>query len=184
MFLYFALFLFTVVLIINVWLVARFIKSRGHNPPFIPSFGKLKTEILSRASDFLAQHPEAITTDLGCGSGTLLIPLAKKFPNHQFVGYEWDIVPYVLATYKTKKLPNVTILRRDFFEEDLSRYSLVLCYLGTTIEDKMGKKLNTELSKDSLVIAEISKLSVLKLKEEISVSHGPVKTKIYLYNPA
>ena len=168
---------------INIWLITRFIKSHGHNPPFIPSFGKLKTEIIKQASVFLAQHPKALTTDLGCGSGTLLIPLAKKFPDHLFVGYEWDIVPYTLARYKTRKLLNITILRGDFFQQDLSKYDLVLCYLGTTIEEKIGKKLNEELKKGSLVIAEISKLSVLKLQKEISVFYGPLNTKIYLYEP-
>lgn len=183
MFLYFALFLFFLALLGNLWLVIYFIKSNGHNPPFIASLGKPKTEVIRQASLFLEQNSSAQTADLGCGSGSLLIPLAQKFPDHHFVGYEWDIIPYMLAIFKTRHLPNVTILYRDFFQEDLSRYQLVLCYLCTTIEEKIGNKLNAELNRNSLVISEIFKLSVLKLKQEIVVPYKIIKTKVYLYAP-
>lgn len=183
MFIYFALFLFFLALLGNVWLIISFIRSHGHNPPFIASFGSPKAEVLHQASVFLNQNPDILTADLGCGSGSLLIPLAKAFPKHKFVGYEWDIIPYMLAVFKTRRLPNITILHRNFFQEDLSRYHLILCYLGTTIEEKIGSKLNNELSKESLIISEIFKISILKLKKEIILPHKFIKTKIYLYTP-
>jgi len=89
----------------------------------------------------------------------------------------------MIARYKTRKLPNTTILYKDFFKENLNQFQLVLYYLGTSIEEKVGKKLNKELSPDSLIISEIFKLSVLNLKKEINVQWGIIKTKIYLYTP-
>lgn len=89
----------------------------------------------------------------------------------------------MLAIYKTRNLANVTILYRDFFAENLRKYRLVLCYLGTGIEEKIGKKLNLELAKDSLIISETFKLSRLRLKTEVNIVWGFLKTKIYLYTP-
>lgn len=120
MFWYFSVFFLFLACIGNLWLIVYFIKSKGENPPFIASWGKPKKEIIWQADLFLKQNPHATTADLGCGSAGLLIPLAKKFPHHNFVGYEWDILPYMLAIYKTRNLPNITILYRDFFKEDLS----------------------------------------------------------------
>lgn len=183
MFLYLAIFLFILACLFNLWLIFYFIKSNGKNPPFIASFGRPKQEVIKQAGLFINQNPQAKVADLGCGSGSLLIPLARQFPDTEFVGYEWDITPYMLAVYKTRNLPNVTILYRDFFKEDLSKYNLVLCYLGTSIEEKIGSKLNKELTKDSLVISEVFKLAGIKLKSEISIAWGFLKTKIYLYTP-
>ena len=183
MFIYFSLFLFFLALLGNFWLVISFIRSHGQNPPFIASFGSPKAELLHQASLYLKQNPNILTADLGCGSGSLLIPLAKTFPKHKFIGYEWDIIPYMLAVLKTRHLPNITILHRNFFREDLSQYHLILCYLGTTIEEKIGTKLNNELPKESLVISELFKISILKLKKEIILPHKFIKTKIYLYTP-
>ena len=183
MFLYLAIFLFILACLFNLWLIFYFIKSNGKNPPFIASFGRPKQEVIKQAGLFINQNPQAKVADLGCGSGSLLIPLARQFPDTEFVGYEWDIIPYMLAVYKTRNLPNVTILYRDFFKEDLSKYNLVLCYLGTSIEEKIGSKLNKELTKDSLVISEVFKLAGIKLKSEISITWGFIKAKVYLYTP-
>ena len=183
MYLYLSFFLFVLACLINIWLIFGFIKSKGHNPPFIVSFGNPKKEIIQQAELYLTQHPKAITVDLGCGSGSLLIPLAQKYPHYRFVGYEWDIIPYMLAIYKTRNMDNIKILYKNFFLENLSCYSLFLCYLGTSIENKLASKINNEASSDSLIISEVFKIPNLKLKQEIEVKFGFSKTKIYLYHP-
>lgn len=182
MFLYFSYFLFILACILNIYLIAFFIKSKGELPPFIASVGAPKKAVIEQASAFLKQHPSAKIADLGCGSGSLLIPLAQKFPNHQFVGYEWDFIPYFWAKLKSHKIPNIKFLRRDFFKEDLSQFQLVLCYLGTgEIQKRIGSKLNNELSSDSLIISEIFQLENLRKIAETDIKCGPVIFKIYQY---
>ena len=69
----------------------------GEYPPFFPSFGRMKKVCLSEARKILAESKKVLKIiDLGCGSGSLIIPLAKEFPQHEFYGYDWDVV----AAYK------------------------------------------------------------------------------------
>lgn len=180
---YFALFIFILACLFNLWLITCFIKSKGQNPPFIISFGRPKEEMIRQAASFLQQHPNAKTVDLGCGLANLLLPLAKQFPNHQFVGYEWSFFLHKWAVFRTRNLPNLKILRHDFFKTDLHDYQLVLCYYSSTFDPKLGTKLNTELPQNSLVISEFFKLPILKLKQQIPLRCCFIKTKIYLYTP-
>lgn len=41
--------------------------------------------------------------DPGCGSGGLIIKLAKEFPEHKFIGIEWSKFASKVATFKTRK---------------------------------------------------------------------------------
>lgn len=119
--------------------------------------------------------------DLGCGSGSLLIPLAKKFPQHHFYGYEWDMFPYFLANWRIKRLKNLTIYRQDFMKENLEKFDLILCNIGVGLENCLGQKLNREISEDAVVLSEIFRLSALKQEEVFSSKICGIKTNIFLY---
>ena len=77
-----------------IWVMIKllFIKEYRECPPYVPSFGQEKKFITQRVGEILANTTETKTIlDPGCGTGTLLISLAKKFPQHNFIGIEWDI---------------------------------------------------------------------------------------------
>jgi len=79
---YIAIALFLLLCCINIWLIIYFLKSGGKKTPFIASFGKPKLETIKQADlFFLQKNPKAKTVDLGCGSGSILIPLAKNTLN-------------------------------------------------------------------------------------------------------
>ena len=122
-------------------------------------------------------------TDLGCGSGCLLIPLAKEFKDSKFVGYEYDWIAYSIAKLKTFYIPNIVIHKKNFFEADLKEYKLVLCYITPGIADELGDKLNKELSDETLVISEIFEIPKLKKIREIMSAIACKSLKIFLYNP-
>ena len=77
----------------------------GRYGPFVSSYGKIKEDILEEARKVLRKADRPLkVTDLGCGSGALLLPLAKEFPEHHFTGYEWDIVPLTMGKIKAAGL--------------------------------------------------------------------------------
>ena len=184
MFFWIAVFLYVLSVAYLVKLVCDFLRTKGKEPPFICSFGKIKKEILEEAEKFLDKNKGVSVTDLGCGSGSLLIPLAKEFKNSKFVGYEYDWIAYSIAKLKTFFIPNIAIYKKNFFEADLSEYGLVLCYITPGIADNLGKKLNRELSEKTLVISEIFEIPGLKKIREIKSSLAFKKLKIFLYNPS
>ena len=95
--LFFAVLLFVLAVAYNIKIVCDFIKCGGKEPPFICSIGKVKKTVLDEARRFLKDNNQAKVTDLGCGSGTLLSPLAKEFPLIKFVGYEYDWFAFLIA---------------------------------------------------------------------------------------
>ncbi len=184
MLLFFALCLCFLAVLFNLYVIVAFIKSKGMYPPFIVSFGAHKKEVIAAVANFIAQNKNFKTVDLGCGCGSLLIPLAKRFPENSFVGYEWSLFPYLLAKWRTRNLRNVTIWRADFFKADLSAFDVALCYLGNGKVAKMiAQKLTEEMQADGLVISELFEINGLKERAVKTVRCFGVPVRIYLYYP-
>lgn len=84
--------------------------------------------------------------ELGCGWGNLLIPLAKKYPQRQIVGYELSTLPW-LTTLLLKKalgLNNIQLHRKNFLHQDLSPASVIVCYLFPKGMEAIARKLRTD----------------------------------------
>lgn len=71
----------------------------------------------------------ATVYELGCGWGALLIALARAFPQARICGIEISPLPYWVARWRTRKLPNVCLFRGNFHDCDLSDAQAVTCYL-------------------------------------------------------
>lgn len=181
MLLYFSLFFAAFACIFEIYLLFSYVRCKGKYPPFVVSFGRVKKDMLNKAEEIISSHKSSLKiVDLGCGSGSLLIPLAKKFPESHFYGYEWDVFPYYLAVLKTRKVNNITIYKKDFMKDNLGKFDLILCNLGTGLEKDLGCKLNKEISKDKIILSEMFKLTELK-EEAISSTLCGIKSNIFLY---
>ena len=178
-----SLILYFATLFYVIKMVVKLVQCKGKEPPFISSFGQVKKEVLKEAEAFLRENPNIKVTDLGCGSGCLLTPLARKFKNSVFVGYEYDVLPYLIAKIKSLFFKNVIIYKRDFFKADLSEYKLVLCYLGNELAPKVAEKLNADLKKDALVISEVFRIPGLKQIKEIKSFLAFKDFNVFVYKP-
>jgi SAM-dependent methyltransferase len=181
--LFFAVLLFILAVAYNIKIVCDFIRCGGKEPPFICSLGAVKKTVLEEAERFLEKNKNAKVTDLGCGSGSLLIPLAKKYSLAKFVGYEYDWFAFLIAKIRTFYIPNLVVYKRNFLKEDLSEYDLVLGYWISGLVDKLGNKLNKELREDAVVISEIFEVPVLRSIKVIESSLFLKKLNVYVYHP-
>lgn len=75
----------------------------------------------------LPEHP--IIYELGSGWGSLVVRLARVFPQAQIRGIEWSPLPYWIARLRTRHMPNVQLTRGNFFASDLRDAHAVTCYL-------------------------------------------------------
>lgn len=93
--------------------------------------------------------------ELGSGWGTLLLPLAKEHPGSIIIGYETSPIPYFISWVRIKAagLTNVRIIRKNFFEGDLSDAALVVCYLYPGAMERLKIKFEKELKKGASVIS-------------------------------
>jgi len=111
-------------------------------PPYVPSFGAEKRIIIKQVSEILQNSPRSLTVlDPGCGTGSLIIKLAKQFPNHHFVGIEWGKLAYLIAKFKSRNLNNISILQQDMFTYSFKEADIVVCFLMQPLMERFGKKI-------------------------------------------
>lgn len=89
--------------------------------------------------------------DLGTGDGRIAIALARA--GAIVTAYELDDTMIALAKANIAKAgANVSILKKDFWEEDLSQYAIICCYPMPAIMGRLEKKLQQELKPGSRVL--------------------------------
>lgn len=156
----------------------------GKYGPFVSSYGKIKEDILDEARSILKKSKKTLKiTDLGCGSGALLLPLAKEFPNHEFIGLEWDIVPLTIGKMKANMqgLKNIRFVKGDYMKASNKDMDLIMCYVLKVTGEPLGRKLSQEIKDTAIVISEMFPLGHLEEIKQIKSSLAGIPEKIYVY---
>ena len=154
----------------------------GKYGPFVSSYGKIKDDIIDEARKILKKSKKPMrVTDLGCGSGVLLLPLAKEFPQHEFIGLEWDIVPLTMGRIKALGLKNIKFVKGDYMKTSHSDMDLIMCYVLKVTGEPLGKKLAKEIKDDCVVISEMFPLGHLEEVKQIESSIYGIPEKIFVY---
>lgn len=169
--------------LLNIYIIVSYIRCGfGKYPPFIGSFGRARREVLVQAEKYLRQAaPGTKVVDLGCGCGNLLLPLAAKFSQHQFIGLEWDAFAYLLMRRQCRKFKNVRVQYGDFMRENWGIFDLVLCYIGNDIAPAVSAKLAREAKPGAVVISEGFALPGLPKAAEISAPTLGMPLKVFVY---
>ncbi len=114
--------------------------------------------------------------DVGCGTGSLLVYLAKKYPQTNFVGIEiaW---PLFLITYSKKIFfgcQNIELKNRDFFKCDFSDYNKFFVYgLTRKAFSRLSQKIKKECDSGTKIISYTFSIADLNLiKKEKSGNNG------------
>lgn len=124
-----------------------------HTSPPVPSSGRVKRAMLQDAAAFLETQKNLTVVDLGSGWGTLLLPLAQKFPQHRFVGYELAWLPLFISRWRARKLANLQFIRQDFFAADLSAADIVFCFLLPAAMQQCQEKIVPQLPHGAMLYA-------------------------------
>ncbi|MBT6136211.1 MAG: class I SAM-dependent methyltransferase [Rhodospirillaceae bacterium] len=120
--------------------------------------------------------------DLGCGWGTLIFPLAKKFPDAKVIGIEVSPLPYLFCQIRRLAQPrsNLEIRYGDFNQKDLSDADLVVCYLMVRPMNPLSDKLGRDLKDDTIVISNSFALREWEA-EEIEIVPESLSVWVYRY---
>jgi hypothetical protein len=89
-------------------------------------------------------------------------PLASRCPDATVVAYELSPMPWLFLKMRAFLFgpPNLKILRRDFLKDNLSKASLVVCYLYPGAMVKLSSKLVMELKPGAKVISNTFEIPV------------------------
>jgi len=105
---------------------------------------------------------EGLIYELGAGWGALAFPLAKRCPGATVIAYELSPLPWLFLKLRSMLFGprNLKIVRRNFFKDDLSMASLVVCYLYPGAMAKLSSKLVMELKPSAMVISNTFEIPV------------------------
>ena len=99
----------------------------GKYAPYVPTNSKVGKDVFNILSNELRKRDNTLkVADLWSGTGSVLIPLAKAFPSHQFVGYEWDSFLLLLSKLRARGLKNIRFEKKNYMRVDLSGFDIVL----------------------------------------------------------
>lgn len=144
---------------------SRFMRS---SPP-VPTVGGVKEGMLKGTEEYIKNMPHATVVDLGSGWGSLLLPLAAKYPQHTFIGYERVWLPYIVSRWRTRKLSNIKIYRQDFFTADFTDADAILCFQLASIMQKLLPYLQKHISKTVRIYVNRYPFKDLEPLEKVSV---------------
>lgn len=120
--------------------------------------------------------------DFGSGWGNLVIPIAKRYPHRQIIGYELSYLPWLTSRLLKQLLglKNLTVHRQDFYQADLSSASVLVCYLFPQAMQKISDKLRLEQSNVNFLISNNFALPSWQPIKTIQVDDF-YKSPVYLY---
>ncbi|MBM7073323.1 methyltransferase [Shewanella sp. 202IG2-18] len=133
--------------------------------------------------DELELEKEGAVIDLGSGWGTLVIPLAKKYPNKQIVGYELSLLPWSVSVILKHSLglDNLTIHRKDFINADFDTASNLVCYLFPGAMIALQDKLEKEVVNEVTIVSNTFALPSYKPTKVTKISDF-YRSPIYVYH--
>lgn len=150
--------------------------------PTIPTTGKTLSVMLQKTSEYIDTHSlnhSLNIIDAGCGWGTLLIPLARKYPSHHFIGIEYSFLPYILAKWRVRNLPNATIIRQNLFTYPFHEADVILYFLLPSEMKRFSLKLKNEVKKTCFICSNRFPLYQISYDEKIDLNDN--FSCVYIY---
>ena len=153
--LYYNYFLLFVLLIYNIYLFYSIISSqKGKYPPFVPAPYNTRKIIIKQLSPLLKGSQKSLQiVDPGCGIGSLLIPLARAYPQHKFIGIEWDKLLYKICLFRSRNLQNITYFNQDMLAYDYHDTDIIVCFLVPKIIPDLQKRILETGKKGTLIFS-------------------------------
>lgn len=120
--------------------------------------------------------------DLGSGWGNFVIPIARRYPQRQVLGYELSVLPWLLSSLLKKllNLPNLTLHRKNFYNVKLPQASVIVCYLYPQAMIKIQHKLQLEQPDIDFLISNNFALPTWQAEQTIQLDDF-YKSPVYFY---
>jgi SAM-dependent methyltransferase len=110
-------------------------------------------EACAQLAALLPQRRALRVLDLGCGFGTVVARIAQCRPDSTLVGIESAPLPACVAWLRNRGTPNATIVRGDFWGEDLGTYDVVYAFLSPAAMPELWRKALAEMRTGALLVS-------------------------------
>ena len=151
-------------------------------PPYVPSFGNEKKVIIAKTREILQNSDKPLTIlDPGCGTGGLIFRLSKEFPQHKFIGIEWNKFAAGICKLKTKNRKNVVIFCDDMFNYDFGQADVIVCFLIEPLMERFGKKVLQDNTGPQIILSNTFEIPNIKLFQKFETGKGIFFKNVYMY---
>ena len=122
--------------------------------PWLPTRQRERHSLLSQISFTGVQT----VIDLGCGDGTVLFAIARRYPNIQAIGYDISLVPLIIGWTRKLLSPraycNVHLRFKNLFFAPLAGADLVFVFLLAKAYKRLVAKCKNELPNHARLVVE------------------------------
>ncbi len=101
----------------------------------------------------LPRHGGFRFIDLGCGTGTMLMHLARRRPDGCYCGVELSPLPYLVSRWRALRHRAIRAQWGDFWGIDWSTHDVVYAYLSPAPMAQVWEKARREMCPGSLLIS-------------------------------
>jgi len=143
----------------------------------VPLFLSGHTAVQAIAA-ILAERRQSHLLDIGSGIGSVLLPLARQFPEYRFTGIENAPGPLWLGRWRSRKLPNVHIIGGDLFAIPWSPYDILYAFLSPVPMEAVWRKAVHEMKPGTLLISNSFSIDCAVPERIIPLSGG---NALFLY---
>jgi hypothetical protein len=122
--------------------------AKGDVPLFLSS-----REVFGTVAEIVDDERARRFVDLGAGTGSVALPLAKHFPLLVVEAWEHAPVPYAVLAWRGRRLANLRVLRRSFWECDLTGCDVAFAFLSPAVMEQIGAKVRREMLPGKLFVS-------------------------------
>ncbi len=137
-------------------------------------------ETVAAVAQLLPSGRPARVLDAGSGTGSLIVPLARQRPDCHFDGIEAAPGPYLVSRLLARGLPNVGIVRGDFFARNWSAYDMIYAFLSPVPMTRVWRKARNELRPGAILVSNSFEVPGVAPARVIELGDGR-GTTLYLY---
>ena len=173
----FLYFLFFIILIVfAIFYVVQFynVLFRGF-APYLNTNGKTIYKLISE----IEIKGNETVYELGCGHAGFLQLLGRKFPNTKLIGFEYSLVPFLVAKLQMfiHGVKNLQIIKKNIFKINLSEPNIIYCYLNIKTMEKLKIKFENECQPGTQIISNKFQIPNWTPEKTLEVNSN----KIYFY---
>ncbi|MGE5491070.1 MAG: class I SAM-dependent methyltransferase [Actinomycetota bacterium] len=119
--------------------------------------------------------------DLGAGVGSMLKPLARRFPESRFVGVENAPLTWAAGWLGTRSRPNIQWRWGDLWGTDLKDFDVVYAFLSPVPMEALWEKARAEMKPGSLFVSNSFPVPDVAASRVVEVDCSPPRS-LYCYD--
>jgi len=132
-------------------------------------------------SDIVGRVQADSLIDLGAGVGSVVIPLANRFPQMRITAVEQAPIPWLILAWRCRGIKNIQIYRDNFWDYPLANYSVVFAFLSPKVMSRLDEKCRNELAVGNLLVSSTFPVPDRIPSSVISLNKKHLKLHCYKY---